>query len=149
MLNFTTSPCVVLLIDADNVHKNLEYILEFSHAQGNLEFCKAYGDWKQKPLSSRLNKIRSLNIFCKQVDRVGNNATDKRLLSDAHKILEADKTDVFIIVSGDHHFSPLCRKIQDKGRIVVGIGNKGNSSRQLQNACHNFHFTEQMKKCFE
>lgn len=148
MLNIPTSPRVVLLIDADNVPSNQEYILKFSRIYGKLKKCRAYGDWKQQPLLASYNKVRKLNIECVQVDRIEKNATDKQLLNDADKILDEGDTDIFIIVSGDGHFSSLCRRIKDKGRKAVGISNEKQASRRLQKSCNSFYFIEQVKKYF-
>lgn len=147
MLGIVTFPRVALLIDADNAQLNhLEQILKISDYYGNLKICRAYGDWKQRPLSTSCDRVRRLNIKTIQVDRVAKNSTDKQLMNEARKILRAGDADIFIIVSGDGDFTPLCEEIKQKGRKVVGIGNKGQTSTRLQASCETFYYIEHLEE---
>lgn len=147
MLNIPTSHRVALLIDADNIQLNrLEQILKISDYYGNLKIRRAYGDWKKLPLSASYDNVCNLNIDCVQVDRVAKDAADKQLMIEAGEILGAGDADVFIIVSGDADFRLLCKRIRQKDRKVVGIGNKGQTSTHLQASCNTCHYIEHLEK---
>lgn len=72
---------VAILIDADNAPKidYLEPILKISEYYGELQICRAYGDWNRDGLD-RWSEIRDKRIDLIQVDQVGKNATDHHLL---------------------------------------------------------------------
>lgn len=144
MLNIPTFHRVALLIDADNIQlSHIEEILKISGYYGKLEISRAYGDWKQPPLSASYDDVCNLDIECIQVDRVGKDTTDKQLMIEAGEILGEDAADVFIIASGDGDFSLLCKRIKQRGRKVVGIGNKGQTSTHLQASCDTFYHLEE------
>ena len=147
MLNISTFHCcVALLIDADNAQLNhLEQIIKVANYYGNLKICRAYGDWEQPPLSSSKDKVSKLNIEIRQVDRIGKDTADKQLMIEASEILGADDADLFIVVSGDGDFRQLCERVRQKGRTVVGIGNKGQTSTQLQESCDSFCYIEDLE----
>ncbi len=132
MFSIPTFHRVALLIDADNTQLNhLEQILKISEYYGNLKICRAYGDWKKLPLSTSYNRVQGLNIKTIQVDRLAKDTTDKQLLIEAGEILGAGDADLFVIASGDGDFRVLCERIKQKGRKVIGIGNKGQTSTHL------------------
>lgn len=138
-------PRVALLIDADNVQLMcLKEIAKISECFGNLTICRAYGDWRQPPLCTSRDKVRKYKIETIQVDRLGKNATDRRLQRGAVKLLKANAADIFVIASGDSDFRPLCEEIKGRGQTVVGIGNKGQTSPHLRESCHEFYFVEQL-----
>lgn len=147
MLHIPTSRRVALLIDADNVQlKYLDQILKISKSYGSLKICRAYSDWKKLPLSSAKASIQSLNIEAEQVDRTGKDTTDKRLMIEASYLLGTGEANIFIIVSGDGDFRLLCEHIKQKGRKVIGIGNKGQTSSRLQAACDRFYSIEDLEE---
>ncbi len=147
MHNIPLSLSVALLIDADNVKLDcLPQILKFASQCGNLTISRAYGDWNKPPLSADSDKVDNLKIVRIQVDRSGKNATDHELMIEAGELLGEGIVDLFIIVSGDADLRQLCERIRQKGRKVVGIGNKKQSSDQLQKACDEFHFVEDLDK---
>lgn len=147
MLNIPNSHRVALLIDADNAQLScLEQILKISRYYGNLKISRAYGDWKKPPLSASYDKVCKLNIDCIQVDRIAKDTSDKQLMIEAGEILGTGDADIFIIVSGDADFRLLCKRIKKRGRKVVGIGNKGQTSTHLQASCNTFYCIEDLEK---
>lgn len=147
MLNIPQSCRVALLIDADNLQPvYTKQILCLADYYGKLTICRAYGDWKKSPLSSWYHKIRTLNIKTIQVERVGKDSSDKQLMIEAGEILGADEADVFIIASGDGDFKLLCKRIKQKSRKVIGIGNEGQTSTSLRETCNKFYYLEEIDK---
>jgi hypothetical protein len=139
---------VAVLIDADNAQQYTEQVLKISEYYGELEICRAYGDWNQRRLSSYQKTLEALEIECIQVDQGGKNASDNYLLMDAGRILGREiSTDVhiFIIVSGDGDFTSGCKLIQEAGREVIVIGNKKQTSKSLQKSCNKFYALEDLK----
>lgn len=139
-----------MLIDADNAQLSyIEQVLEIAEYYGRLEICRAYGAWKEPQLAPWRGRIDALKIDRVQVDRVGKNATDHRLLMEAGAILGADayegKADIFIIVSGDGDFTSSCEWIKEKGKQVIGIGNKVQTASSLRESCNDFHYFKDLE----
>jgi len=147
MMKKPTSKRLALLIDADNVQLSyVEHVLAFSHKQGQVDICRAYGDWKQPQLSSWHPKLKAQKIKCIQINRNGKNATDHGLLIDAGVILGSDPgIDVFVIVSGDGGFASAYAMIKQKGKQVIGIGNRSQTSTSLKKSCDRFYILEDLE----
>lgn len=142
-------PRVALLIDADNTQLDrLKKVLKLAKQYGRLTVCCAYGDWKQPPLLSSAARMDALKIERIQVDRVAKNATDHRLLVEVGEIVGrfSGKKDVavFVIVSGDGHFTPACKFLRERGKKVIGVGNKDHTNQNLRAACSDFFFLEDL-----
>lgn len=143
---------VAVLIDADNAQLSyLEQVLKMTEYYGQVKICRAYADWNAANLATWRAKIDALNVIERvQVDRVGKNATDHRLLTDAGEILAADGFNgdptiaVFVIVSGDGDFASACRLLQERGRQVIGIGNKERVSSSIKESCDKFYCLEDL-----
>lgn len=123
MINIPLHDYVALLIDADNAElRYLEQVLKIAEYYGQLEICRAYGDWNGSQLASSCEKIDALNIERVQVNRIGKNATDHRLLVEAGEILGTDLfgnvVGIFVIVSGDGDFTSACKLIQERGVML-------------------------------
>jgi len=148
---------VAILIDADNVNLDyIEQVLKISEYHGQLEVCRAYGDWEKLPLSPNGEKIDLLNIERIQVKRVGKNATDNHILLEAGELLATDFTrdqiDIFIVVTGDGDFASACNLIQERGREVIVIGHLRNTSKSLRKICKVFcleELTDELRKLKE
>lgn len=138
---------VALLIDADNAQLScLEFIIKCARNYGDLKIARAYGDWKQRPLSAFFADVRDHKIKAVQVNRIGKDDTDKQILIEATEILTEREAEIFVIVSGDGDFRQLCERIKQKNCKIVGIGNKGQTSPHLKESCDIFHFVEDLEK---
>lgn len=148
MLNIPSSSRVAVLIDADNIQlKRMNQILKFTADNiGNITICRAYGDWKKPPLIGHQPNLKELSVQLVQVNRMGKDSTDKQLMIEAAEILGKQQVDVFVIVSGDGDFRPLCLFIKQVNSIVIGVGNKYNTSQQLPSACHAFYYINKSGK---
>jgi hypothetical protein len=140
---------VAMLIDADNI--NLDYtkqILKIAERYGQLAICRAFGDWSKPPLSAWSPKMKDQKIERIQVDRVGKNATDHRLLLEVGETIGRYGGDngvsVFVIVSGDGHFTPACNFLRERKKQVIGIGSKEVTKKSLRAACSKFFFLEEL-----
>ena len=85
-----------------------------------------------------------------QVNRVGKNATDNRLLMDIGEILAdnlwGNEVGVFVLVSGDGDFASACEVIQAKGKKVIGVGNGKQTSQDLQAVCDGFYYLGDLER---
>lgn len=149
MIDFSSDKHVVVLIDADNAQLNyMAKVLDIAQYYGQLRACRAYGDWTHPPLSSQHEQIDALEITCIQVNRIGKNATDHRLLIEAGELLSFNffekEVDVFIIVSGDGDFASACQLIQERGKHVIGVGNRNQTSPDLTESCNKFYYLEDL-----
>jgi uncharacterized LabA/DUF88 family protein len=140
---------VAVLIDADNTQLDrIKQVLKLAKHYGRLTVCCAYGDWKKPPLLASVAKMDALKIERIQVDRVAKNATDYRLLVEVGEIAGrySGKKDVgvFVIVSGDGHFTPACKFLRERQKQVIGIGNKDHTNQNLRAACSDFFFLEDL-----
>lgn len=141
---------VAILIDADNAQLDyIEQVLTISEYYGKLETCRIYGDWNKSPLSSWCETLDSLkNVERIPVERVGKNATDNRLLIEVGEILEAayweNNIHAFVIVSGDGDFTAACKRIQERGKYVIGIGNKMRTSTTFLDSCDKSYYLEDL-----
>ncbi|HEX3050949.1 MAG TPA: NYN domain-containing protein [Aggregatilineaceae bacterium] len=144
---------VAIFIDADNV--NLDYteqVLKLAEYYGEVKVCRAFGDWEQSPLASWREKMPK-EVECIQVDRVGKNATDHRLLLDIGKMLQDDAfnydfdhwVSVVIVVSNDGDFTSACQYLrEEEGKDVVVICRKDGISNALRENCDKIHVLEDL-----
>lgn len=152
MIDISLRDQVAVLIDADNMPVScIERVNEFSRYFGKVVVCRAYGDWTKAPLLVQRDSYAAHGVRCIQVDRVGKDATDHRLLIEigylsAQDFAEPD-VNIFVIVSGDGGFTSACDYINDhainKGR-AIGIGSRKNTADALRTACNQFYFLEDL-----
>jgi hypothetical protein len=126
----------------------IRQVLKLAKHYGRLTVCCAYGDWKKPPLLASVAKMDALKIERIQVDRVAKNATDYRLLVEVGEIAGRysgkKEVSVFVIVSGDGHFTPACKFLRERQKKVIGIGNKDHTNQNLRAACSDFFFLEDL-----
>lgn len=146
MINLTEH--VAILIDADNTQLDyVEQIMKLSEYYGIVDICRAYGDWRSAPLA-KWHEKPVLGVEYIQVDRVGKNATDHRLLVEIGEILAfsviEDKPDILVLVSSDGDFASACQLIQERGKQVIIIGGREKISKALYNLCNQIFYLEDL-----
>lgn len=143
----TRTKTLALLVDADNAQlKQIKQVIHFCKGYGTLSIKKAYGDWKQPPLSAHCQTITELGIERVQQDRVAKNATDFGLAMDVALMLDKGEADIYFIVSNDNHFATVCQRILQKGAQVIGIGSESVTSSKLRKSCNKFFDVETIVK---
>jgi uncharacterized LabA/DUF88 family protein len=142
---------VAVLIDADNVPLSyLEQVLNLSEYYGQVDVRRAYGDWKQRRPSVH-EKLELLKIEPIQVNPVGKNATDHRLLVEVGEHIGnyiLSDINAFVIVSGDGDFASACAYIQERGLRIVVIGSK-KIAKDLRKSCDEFYYLENLDQKLE
>ncbi len=135
-------PKVAVLIDADNIPStHIEEAMGYIKNLGEPFIKRIYGNWSKSYLTSWQEHIIKYGfVAIQQFDYIpGKNASDMAISVDAMELLFSKQIDVFCLLSSDSDFTPLCLKIKEHGKKVVGMGNQ-NASKALVNACHEFKF---------
>lgn len=121
----TPTPCVMLLIDADNVSADvIEQALqrtmqEHGAVHVRRAYCNAETAMKQQALFKRLSVRPMVNLSA------GKNSTDIALAVDAMDLMISERPDIVVLVSSDSDFAPLVIRLREKGCRVCGIGQRG------------------------
>lgn len=133
---------VAVLIDADNIPStHIEEAMDYIKNLGEPFIKRIYGNWSKSYLTSWQEHIIKYGfVAIQQFDYIpGKNASDMAISVDAMELLFNKQIDVFCLLSSDSDFTPLCLKLKEHGKKVVGMGNQ-NASKALVNACHEFKF---------
>ncbi len=129
---------VMLLIDADNVsvdvmEQAVKLLLE-QHGALHVRraYCTAESAVKHQAIFKRLSIKPMVNLAA------GKNSTDIALAVDAIDLVLAERPDVVVIASSDSDFAPLVARLREKGCVVRGIGQKGKTGDETQDAYDDF-----------
>lgn len=113
---------------------------------GQTIIATVYGDWERAYLANwrQLAVANELTLGHQPSINGTKNTSDMKLIMDAMEILHW-RTDIqiFCIVSNDGHFTPLCQKLQNEQKWVVGMG-KRNASDAFIRQCNQFIFVGKM-----
>lgn len=116
---------IALLIDAENIsHKDLPRILDHVQRQGKVILKAIYGDWQRHDMQPwHMIAVQYDFTFRHQTNLSHTkNSADMRLMMDAMEVLFWIDVDIFCLVSNDADYIPLCEKIHESGKYVIGIG---------------------------
>lgn len=147
MIDISRFHQIAILIDADNIKSNYVQIFELAEYYGKRSICRAYGH--ESSLSALREVSETFNIEVIPVNKTKKtNAADHRLLVDAGEILGnySNNITLFIIVSGDGDFAPLCDRIRDRDSQVIVISNKHKTSKDLEASSDEFYYLEDLGK---
>lgn len=133
---------IALLIDADNIsHRILPQIIEQVSRQGQIALQVIYGDWGRQNLQ-RWHEIALENDFKIRHQtnaRKSKNATDMKLIMDAMEILHFVPVDAFCLVTNDADYVPLCDKLRESKKYIIGVGYP-TASQGFIRSCDQFIF---------
>ncbi len=141
-----TNKNVAVLIDSENVSsKYVGVVMKESVRFGTLTIKRIYGDWTDTQMSGWKGVLPDYAIAPIQQfkNTKGKNSTDSALIIDAMDILYTMPVDVFVIVSSDSDYTRLAGRLQERGKYVVGIGEK-KAPGSLQKSCNEFIFIENL-----
>lgn len=146
----TTEKHVAVFIDADNAQYNkLDSIFEKANTYGRVVVKRAYGNWTKETLKNWSDCLKKYAIKqIQQADYVtGKNTTDIALIIDAVDFVNRENYDVFVLVSSDSDFTPLAIYLRERGKEVIGIGDKSKVVEAFRNACDVFvNISDTVKK---
>jgi uncharacterized protein (TIGR00288 family) len=131
---------IAVLIDPENIsYKYLQKIFESVAAFGQISVRRIYSDWTDSKRNAWKPLIHEFSlVVIQQFSNTGaKNVSDFALVIDAMDLLHEGIIDCFCIVSSDSDFTRLAQRIREKGKIVIGLGEK-KSIKAFVNACNEF-----------
>jgi uncharacterized protein (TIGR00288 family) len=133
---------IALLIDSENIsYKDLPRILEEVPRHGELVLRAVYGDW-QRPHLQKWHEIAEQNDFKirhQANDSKTKNSSDMKLIMDAMEVLYRTSVDIFCLVTNDADYVPLCDKLHEARKSVIGMGYQ-HAAEGFIRACDKFIF---------
>lgn len=132
---------IALFIDCENIsHKHIQKIIEELANYGEINICKAYGDWKNRTLNGWNDKLfdYSLEPIHQPPYTSTKNATDIKMTVDIMKVMcQNTGIDFIALATSDSDFTPLVTEIKSQGIQVIGFGEE-KTCKVLQKACSMF-----------
>jgi len=131
---------IAVLIDPENIsYKYLQKIFESVAAYGQISVRRIYSDWTVGSRNGWKPLIHEFSLIAiQQFSNTGSkNVSDFTLVIDAMDLLHEGNIDCFCIVSSDSDFTRLAQRIREKGKIVIGLGEK-KAIKAFVNACNEF-----------
>ena len=135
-------PQIALFIDAENVPaQHMDDVMATLQQQGEIVIKRIYANWSKPQVQGWRDAIvlHGLTSIHQFDHVVGKNASDISICIDAIETCFKKKIDIFCVVTSDSDFTPLCLRLREYGKQVIGMGNM-NSSKSLVNACNSFKY---------
>ncbi len=137
-------PAVAILIDVENMHRYLRDeqsfldLLERIAEYGDVRYRRAYANWTNTQASALYSKM-GCELIQTFHPASGKNTADIQIAVDAMDLL-ALHGDIgcFVLATGDSDFSPLFRRLRERGRAVVGCGPRSLLSETVKYHCTYF-----------
>ncbi|HND30090.1 MAG TPA: NYN domain-containing protein [Myxococcota bacterium] len=137
-------PAVAILIDVENMHRHLRDeqsfldLLERIAEYGDVRYRRAYANWTNTQASALYSKM-GCELIQTFHPASGKNTADIQIAVDAMDLL-ALHADIgcFVLATGDSDFSPLFRRLRERGRAVVGCGPRSLLSETVKYHCTYF-----------
>jgi uncharacterized protein (TIGR00288 family) len=131
---------IAVLIDPENIsYRYLQKIFENVAAYGQISVRRIYSDWTDNSRNAWKELIREFSLVTIQQfsNKNSKNVSDFALVIDAMDLLHEGIFDCFCIVSSDSDFTRLAQRIREKGKTVIGLGEKS-AVKAFVNACNEF-----------
>lgn len=124
-------------------------VLDYASSFGTVAVTRAYADWSVPANAAYKSQLVDRAIDLTQLFPVSGtkNGADIRLSVDVLEDLFRlpDITHV-VIVAGDSDYIALAQRSKRLGRVVVGIGVAGGTSRALISACDEFEYYDEVAR---
>ncbi|GMO53504.1 MAG: NYN domain-containing protein [Treponemataceae bacterium] len=131
---------IAVLVDPENIsYKYLQKIFESIAAFGQISVRRIYSDWTDNTRKAWKPLIHEFSLVAiQQFSNTGSKSvSDFTLVIDAMDLLHEGIIDCFCIVSSDSDFTRLAQRIKEKGKIVIGLGER-KAVKAFVNACNEF-----------
>jgi uncharacterized protein (TIGR00288 family) len=131
---------IAVLIDPENIsYRYLQKIFENIAAFGQISVRRIYSDWTDNNRNAWKPLIHEFSLVAIQQfsNTSSKNVSDFTMVIDAMDLLHEGIIDCFCIVSSDSDFTRLAQRIREKGKIVIGLGEK-KAIKAFVNACNEF-----------
>ncbi len=140
------SPCLAVLIDADNASAKIaDGLFEEIAKIGEASVRRIYGDFSHSRSKGWAAILAKHAIIPHQQFSytTGKNAADITLVIDAMDLLHSGRFDGFCLVSSDSDFNRLAARIREQGVDVFGFGEQ-KTPESFRQACRRFIYTENL-----
>ncbi|MFZ5961101.1 NYN domain-containing protein [Pseudomonas knackmussii] len=140
---------IALFIDVENLthwikHNGPEALISELGATGQLIVRRAYGNWGNpcvQGFQSELNRL-GFELVHNYHPVSKKNSSDIQLTIDVMEYaLKLEDVQWFVLATGDSDFSPLFRRLREKGKDVIGVGPKSPLSESVKTSCSKFIYT--------
>lgn len=139
-----TDQRLAVLIDADNAPRSaLSDIMAEVAVYGTPTIKRIYGDWTTPNLASWKGLLleNAITPIQQYSYTTGKNATDSAMIIDAMDLLYGGNLDGFCIVSSDSDFTRLAARLQEAGKLVIGMG-ESKALGPFVKACDQFKYLD-------
>ncbi len=140
------SPCLAVLIDADNASAKIaDGLFEEIAKFGEASVRRIYGDFSHDRSKGWAEILAKHAIISQHQPphTTGKNASDITLVIDAMDLLYSGRFDGFCLVSSDSDFTRLAVRIREQGVKVYGFGEQ-KTPESFRQACRRFVYTENL-----
>ena len=139
---------IAVFFDAENVSSEVvPGIISFLSKQGDILYQRAYADWSVPNMKKWEKQISQTPITAiHQFHHKQEQAVDKVLMMDAVELaIEHDDVDIFAIVASDNGYHSLSRKLRNRGKKVIGLGDKGKCLPIWVQSCNEFRYFDDLE----
>ena len=150
MTDRTNDATVGVFLDTENVLEwlkagGLRRLLRELDGVGVARIRRAYGDWSGGHVGAHQDRLLNLGfeLIHTYHPARGKNAADIHMSVDVMDTLwsRPDLQHV-VLITGDSDFSPLFRRVRERGRAVIGVGPRSSLSQAVQSWCDRYVYTD-------
>ena len=143
-----------LAIGARNMRKGMfkiDLVMRRLLEKGRIVSSRAYCDWGKYRDAVREFHMRGIELIdIPQSKASGKNSADIHMVVDALELChQKPHIDSFALISGDSDFSPLCSKLKENDKRVIGCGIKNSTSDLLITTCDEFIYYDDLIRSAE
>lgn len=127
----------------DEAEIDVSAVLDYASSFGSIAISRAYADWSVAANASYRGQLVERSIDLTQLFPVAGtkNGADIRLAVDVlEDVFRLPDISHIVIVAGDSDYIALAQRCRRLGRVVVGVGVSGGTSRALISAVDEFEY---------
>lgn len=140
---------VAIFVDAENLTQwikqdGLETLLEELSSIGTVVVRKAYARWTNMNVAAHQGSLNRLGFELIHTFHPvnGKNSADIQMAVDVMEYAGREDLQSIVLATGDSDFSPLFRKLREKGKQVLGAGPRSALSESVKSSCSRFIYTD-------
>ena len=144
---------VAIFVDVENLTQwikqdGLEMFLEELSSVGTVVVRKAYARWTNTNVSAHQSTLNRLGFeFIHTFHPVsGKNSADIQITVDVMEYASRDDLQCIALATGDSDFSPLFRRLRERGKQVFGVGPRSALSESVKSSCSRFFYTDTIQQ---
>lgn len=140
---------VAIFVDAENLTQwikldGLETLLEELSSIGTVVVRKAYARWTNMNVAAHQGTLNRLGFELIHTFHPvnGKNSADIQMAVDVMEYASREDLQSIVLATGDSDFSPLFRRLREKGKQVLGAGPRSALSESVKSSCSRFIYTD-------